>query len=140
LKIVVGTDGSAHAQRAVDWCARHAPALGAEVIVVHAFEPPTYDSAAMRYFFPIPLFSEDDRQRLRDRVEQEWCGPLAEVSHRVVVVDGDAAMAIRHTTEAEGADLVVTGRRGLGVVDEHLLGSTSYKLMHHLGCPLIIVP
>jgi nucleotide-binding universal stress UspA family protein len=108
--------------------------------VIHAFEPPTYDSAAMRHFFPIPLFSQDDREQLQDHVEQDWCRALADVTHRVVVVEGNAAQAIRHTADSEDADLVVTGRRGLRALEEHLLGSTSYKLMHHLDRPLIIIP
>jgi nucleotide-binding universal stress UspA family protein len=57
-----------------------------------------------------------------------------------VLVEGNAAKAILRTAEAENADLVVTGQRGLGVVEEHLLGSTSYELMHHLDRPLVIVP
>jgi nucleotide-binding universal stress UspA family protein len=40
----------------------------------------------------------------------------------------------------EGAELVVTGRRGRGGFAELLLGSTSHQLTHHVDRPLVIVP
>jgi nucleotide-binding universal stress UspA family protein len=142
MKIIVGVDGSASAAHAVQWCAKYGGALGAEVVVVYAFEAPSYDSAAMQHYFPIRLFTEDDRARLRERVARDWCSALdaASVSHRVEVLEGRAAKVIIKTAEAEDADLVVVGRRGLGGFEERLLGSTSYHLAHHLDRPLVIVP
>jgi nucleotide-binding universal stress UspA family protein len=90
---------------------------------------------------PPPLSSED-RANLGDRVANEWCAPLrnANVSHRVVLVDSDPALAIIHAAKTEHADLVVVGRRGLGGFAELLLGGTSYSVIHHLDLPLLIVP
>ena len=140
--MIVGVDGSAPAGHAVEWCAKYGAALGAEVVVVYAFEAPSYDSVAMRHYFPIPLFTEEDRARLREHVERDWCSRLnaASVPHRVEVLEGQPAKVILKTAAAEDADLVVVGRRGLGNVAERLLGSTSYQLAHHLDRPLVIVP
>ena len=40
MKIVVGVDGSEPSQRAVEWCATYAKALGAEVVAVHVVDAP----------------------------------------------------------------------------------------------------
>jgi nucleotide-binding universal stress UspA family protein len=141
MKIIVGVDGSIPAGHAVAWCAKHGDALGAEV-VVYAFEALSYDSAAMRHYFPIPLFSEEDRARVREHVRRDWCSALdaASVPYRVEVLEGQPTEVILKTAAAEDADLVVVGRRGLGHIAERLLGSTSNQLVHHLDRPLVIIP
>ncbi len=49
-------------------------------------------------------------------------------------------MRILDVAEAEKADLLVMGRRGLGRVREVLLGSVSQKVLHHADCKVVIVP
>jgi nucleotide-binding universal stress UspA family protein len=41
--------------------------------------------------------------------------------------------------EAENAEMIVLGRRGLGRVREVLLGSVSQKVLHQADCTVIIV-
>jgi nucleotide-binding universal stress UspA family protein len=141
MKMIVGVDGSIPARHAVEWCAKHSGELRAEVVVLYAFEAPSYDSAAMRHYFPIPLFTEEDRARLLEHIRRDWCSPLeaAGVPYRVEVREGQPTEVILKTAAAEAADLVV-GRRGLGSVAERLLGSTSNQLAHHLDRPLVIIP
>ncbi len=139
-KIILGVDGSLHSERAVRWCAAHAPALGAEVVVVHAIDVPV--SLAMGPYYAYPELTPEQREALGDDVAREWCKPLADagVSYRVVVMEGSPAAAIIQTAHNEQAELVVAGRRGRGGFAELLLGSTSHQLSHHLDRPLVIVP
>ena len=88
MKIVVGVDGSEPSQRAVEWCAKYANALGAEVVAVHAIDIPLI-VAPTTMSFPIPVaqISASDREDLRDIVTRECCAPLekASVPFRVVL-------------------------------------------------------
>jgi nucleotide-binding universal stress UspA family protein len=140
MKIVVGIDGSEHSLRAVGWCARYAGALGAEVLAVHAIEVPVYPSVLG--YYPPPLFSPADRERLAEVLVEQWCEPLrrAKVPFRSLVTEGYPSSLIREMVEKEDADLVVVGRRGLGGFAELVLGSTSRQLSHHLDRPIVIVP
>ena len=52
---------------------------------------------------------------------------------------GDTADEILDVAEAERADILVLGRRGLGRVREVLLGSVSQKVLHHADCKVVIV-
>jgi nucleotide-binding universal stress UspA family protein len=138
--ILVGVDGSAHSERAVKWCADHAHALGAEVIVVHVVEQPIY-AGGIPPLVPIAI-TDAQLAELRDLVARDWCKFLADagVEHRVVIVEGYPAEALRTVARRENAELVVTGRRGRGAFAELLLGSTSHTLSHHLDRPLVIIP
>ena len=141
MKILVGVDGSHPSTRAVEWCAEHAPALGAEVVAVHAIEMPVVVPPPTTGF-SLPQFTPVDRDELTREITEKWCAPLAAaaVRFRVVLVDGAAPLTIMQVAQSENADLVVTGRRGRGGFAELLLGSTSHQLSLHLHRPLLIVP
>jgi nucleotide-binding universal stress UspA family protein len=140
MRIIVGVDGSEHSKRAVAWCAKYGGGLDAEVIAVNALEVPVH-AWRLDVFAP-PLYSEEDHQRVREVLQDEWCKPLVDVSvpFKAVVVDGYPATEIIELAYREKADLVVAGRRGLGGFKELMLGSTSNHLSHHLTLPLVIVP
>lgn len=137
-KIVVGVDGSEPSARAVEWCAKYAEGLGAEVVAVHVIEIPVYAAPML----PLPTLTAEGREEIRDLTAREWCAALtkANVPHRVLLLDGTPAEALMRAADAEKADLVVTGTRGRGGFAELLLGSTSHSLSHHLDRPLLIVP
>jgi nucleotide-binding universal stress UspA family protein len=53
---------------------------------------------------------------------------------------GDPASKIIAVVEQTGADLLVVGKRGAGLVERVMLGSVADRLAHHAPCPLLIVP
>jgi nucleotide-binding universal stress UspA family protein len=142
-KIVVGVDGSQGSARAVEWCASHAKALDAEVVVVHAIEMPVHAGIGLGSpYLPTSPLSERQRTELHDHACRVWCAPLtnAGAPFHVVCKDGRPSVVIAEIARREEAELVVTGRRGRGGFAELLLGSTSHELAQHLDRPLLIVP
>jgi nucleotide-binding universal stress UspA family protein len=55
------------------------------------------------------------------------------------IVDGKPADCIIAAAEAENADLIVMGRRGLGNVTGLLMGSVSHKVSHLADCACVTV-
>ena len=56
-----------------------------------------------------------------------------------VMPKGDAAKEILALADKIGADLIVTGRRGLGSVASLMLGSTSQRISHDAECAVLTV-
>jgi nucleotide-binding universal stress UspA family protein len=122
-KIVVGTDGSDNARRAMGWAAAMARITGAEVVAVHA----------------LGMLEGAHRPEVLARLEA-WAEPLAGVAHRVIGGDGNPVSVLLDTAAREGADLVVVGSRGTGGHPDLLLGSTSHQVIQLSTCPVVVVP
>jgi nucleotide-binding universal stress UspA family protein len=140
--IVVGTDGSDTARKAVDEAIDLARTVGATVCVVSAYEPVS-------------------QARLREEAKQtpsdlQWMvNPREEVDSTLsdaadVVRDagldvetfareGDPADAILDVAEERGADLIVVGNKGMTGARRFLLGSVPNKVSHHAPCSVLIV-
>ncbi|MEO7430290.1 MAG: universal stress protein [Acidimicrobiales bacterium] len=136
--IVVGTDGSDGATRAMDWAARLAATSGASVRAVHVL---TYDREFVRDL------SIDTMTNWRRDLERElkttWVAPLVEhgVPHRCAVVEDESpAAGLIHAADREQGDLIVVGARGHSTLVGRVLGSTSYSLTHSARRPVIVVP
>ncbi|MGJ7439702.1 universal stress protein [Aquipuribacter sp. MA13-6] len=139
--VVVGYDGSPHADGAVEAAADQVGADGT-VHVVTAFHPESTADVMRRLkelpeeyrYVWDPHTAEKERQhaalaRLRERG----------VGYAAHVVAADAATAILDVARREQADLVVVGSRGLGGFLGLLLGSVSVKVASHAPCPVVVV-
>lgn len=136
--ILVGVDGSAGGQVAVEFAAREAEAHGAAIRLLSAWEMP----AAVLSGGAVP-------PELYDSLDGEARGSLNEAAAKIreiapsvavemVVVEGHPGNVL---VDATGdADLVVIGRRGRGALAEFLLGSISHQVADHAKCPVVIVP
>lgn len=135
-RILVGTDGSDHAQRAVRWAADLAAQTGAEVVAAHAVGllVSTPDG-------PVPS-TPAYHDRLHRALEGEWTAELraAGVPVRCRLVEGSAVTALLQTAEDEAADLVVVGSRGAGGFSDLHLGSTSHQVALYADRPVTIIP
>jgi nucleotide-binding universal stress UspA family protein len=140
-RIVVGVDGSAHADAALQWAARMAKGMGSEVIAVFAIAPPVYfDMGNAAPTIPVQ-YDEEWRAEMKQEFEKTWCEPLrgAHVAYRTVIKDGRPASVIVKVADDNDADVVVVGRRGRGGVRELLLGSVSHELVLHCKRPVLVV-
>ncbi len=130
--IVVGFDGSEHAAEAVRWALAFAGDT-AQVRVVAAVEV-------------APWVDEDlSRDRFGDEIEREEQG----INDALDLIDPDGraerSVVLQGPRQAlaeaqEGADLVVVGTRGRGLITAGLVGSVSTWLLHDAALPVVVVP
>jgi nucleotide-binding universal stress UspA family protein len=139
MRIVVGVDGSSAGKHALEWTARLAKTLRAQVIAVYALDLPV----ALPDPYAIPFYLDDKwRAALQSDFENKWCRPLktAKVPYRTILEEGRPASVILDVAQREKAELVVVGRRGRGEVTELLLGSVSHEVVLHSKRPVLLVP
>jgi nucleotide-binding universal stress UspA family protein len=140
--IVVGTDGSETATKAVEQAVDLARAVGASIELVSAYEP-----------VPEQRLSEERRQAPEDLqwainpredvdLTLETAAEVARAASVEVAVharQGDPADAILDVAEEKGADLVVVGNKGMTGAKRFLLGSVPNKVSHHAPCSVLII-
>ena len=116
-RILVGTDGSKTAARAVERAVDVAKATGATLTIVTV---------------------DDNEARARETAE----GAAAKYASTGVAIDartarGDAPTALVELSEEY--DLLVLGNKGMTGVSRFVLGSVPNKVSHHVPCSLLIV-
>lgn len=135
-RILVGTDGSSNAARALEWAVLVAERFAAEVIVVHAV------GLLTRVGEGAPVPSHAHLAELRQEFEHRWCAAVraSGVAHRLVMEDGPSVPVLLRLAEEAAVDLIVVGSRGVGGFAELMLGSTSHQLAQHARQPVLVVP
>jgi nucleotide-binding universal stress UspA family protein len=137
-RIVVGLDGSADSERALEWAATLARDLNADIVAVHAVPLTVYPALAAPMMFDDSALVEE----LGGILEDQWCALLRkwELPYRSLIERGGAAEAIMRVADHEGAQLIVVGCRGRGGFKGLLLGSVSQQLTQHASQPVVVVP
>ncbi len=143
-RILVATDGSEGADRAVDYAARRAKADGAELLIVNVISG---------YGLPDKIFmafTHDQQIWLKEMLESQSAQTLTAARDRArkpgvgtILLEsrtGEAAQTIIEIAQEMKADAIVVGKRGAGRVAGLLLGSVSQKLVVLSPLPLTVIP
>jgi nucleotide-binding universal stress UspA family protein len=139
--IVVGTDGSPTADRAVRQASELAAIDAARVVVVTAYTPGDQHVADQADEVP-----DDIRFALTDRVQAE---ALAERGRQIakelgvqkVVVQaiaGDPGAVLLEAAKDFDAGLIVVGSKGLTSHAHFILGSVASSVSHHAPCDVLV--
>jgi nucleotide-binding universal stress UspA family protein len=133
-KILVGYDGSAQAEKAVDVALSLAQCVDAKVLIFAVARPPepatsveleaVLDDAREHY--------EQGFKKIRERADEE-----IEIQTEIAV--GHPAEQIVHKAETEHFDLIILGRRGVSTFEKWLLGSISERVLRYAHCPVMVV-
>lgn len=140
-RVVVATDGSKAAVRAVDFAATVAKAWNAELVVLTistALSPAELRELAQADHDLGTATDTLVRRILDDATARATQHGVAEI--RTLSMSGDPANATLKLAQDERADLIVVGRRGLGGLSRLLLGSVSEKIVAHAPCAVTVVP
>ena len=138
--IMVATDGSDGANRAVNVAAELAKAVSATLLIVTVARAL---SAEEKQFMridrdmaePAEVLARGALYDAERRVQQAGI-----TSAKTILVWGNSTRAIIEAIGREKADAIVVGRRGQGQLSGLLLGSVSQKLCSLAPCVVIVVP
>ena len=141
--ILIASDGSECALRAVRAGAEIAKRFEAEVTLLSVFDPPVGQMALVdpdtvaldpamiaRYADEVQSAVEKSATQVLEEVGVRYTA-RRETGHPVDQIVGVAARS--------RVDLIVLGSRGLGGLESFLLGSVSDRVLHHAHCPVLIV-
>ena len=139
--VVVGTDGSATAELAVQHAGKLAVDNAARLVVVTAYEP---HGDPLLEHEQVP---EEIRWALTDRVQAEEKARKGRTIAQEMGAKGVVAQAIAGSPpdvllEAAadfGADVIVVGSKGLTGAARFVLGSVASAVGHHAPCDVLIV-
>src|SRR5262245_1357578 len=131
--VMVGTDRSETAARAVEWAASFAERFGAELHVVQVIIPE--HPADTEYGA-----AEATRAHSAADDLQHYTSQLAgDRGFAHVVIDDDPAMAIVRSSEDQAIDVLIVGNAGMSGRKEFLLGNVPNRISHNARCTVIIV-
>lgn len=143
--IVVGLDGSETSENALRLACDLAQKYDAEIHIVHTPQPQTVAfaiGAVASYHAVSTMPSADEVQAAGEKILNSGksvaneCGIIAVHTH---MKRGDPAEEIISYAKGCEADLIVTGRRGLGSVSSLVQGSTTQRVNHLAECACLSV-
>jgi nucleotide-binding universal stress UspA family protein len=142
--ILVATDGSEGANRAVDYAAQRAKTEGAELLIVHVMGGYGVPDNVFRQF------THSEQAWLREQLESDSKHILnvareraRDIGATTIFLDsrvGDVANTIIDIAQEKDVGIIVIGKRGLGRIAALLLGSISQKIVSLAPKPVTIVP
>ena len=134
-KILVGYDGSAPSERAVDVAISLAQCIDAKILVLAVARPPepatrveveaVLDDAKEHY--------EQGLSKVQERANS------AEVELETMIEVGHPAEHLIHRAETDHAELIIVGRRGTSLFEKLILGSVSERVLRYAHCPVMVM-
>lgn len=146
MKILLATDGSDYSKAAIEELARMPFPNGTKVRIVSAFENTpliTSSYASMGGLAGGYAETSEIVENLSENVLNKAAELLKkknpELSITTVAINGSPKHVILEEAEKAGADLIVVGSHGRGVIGRFLLGSVSQAVAMHAQCSVLIV-
>lgn len=141
MKLLVAVDFSDPTERILKVAEQLAARLKASVWIVHVAAP---DPAFVSYDAGPDVVREQVAAELRDehRSLQEYANQLREagVEAKAMLVRGPTVETLLMMAEKQGADYIVVGSHGRGMLAEILVGSVAQGLIRGSRCPVTVVP
>jgi nucleotide-binding universal stress UspA family protein len=136
--ILVPTDASESAQRALMIAIDLAREFGSRIVLLHVVYTPEALGYTLSSGITVP------QEEISIYGSEALTAALAGIDKGNVPVEkkqkpGHPATAILEEIESEHIDLVVMGSRGYGPISGSLLGSVSQRVLNKAECPVMIV-
>ena len=137
--IVVATDFSAPAERAMLYAAQLASAIDASVLLLHVYQVPVGMND-----MPVLVASTDELkqhaetglERAKELLQKHYASLPIKTEARL----GDVIYELQDVCKNANPLAVVIGKHGASGVERILFGSTSLSIIRHIAFPVIAVP
>ncbi len=138
-KILLAADGSEHSLKTVNKAIALADPEETEITVLSVMD----EDPSMPYAVPQDIrdkvkkekesFHQETVENVKDELEKHG------LKVKTMVKQGHPAHVICDVAESEGYDLIILGSKGLGKIQEFLLGSVSNRVVHCATTNVMIV-
>jgi nucleotide-binding universal stress UspA family protein len=132
--VLLATDLTAASEEATVEAIDLAASLEARLLIVNVIDPSAAKLASVAS--RVDQIRAEREPRLLEVVQRARAWGV-ESTH--LLWTGEAGKSIVAAAEAERADMIVVGTRGLARAGRWLLGSVSDHVVHHAGCPVLVV-
>lgn len=133
MKVMICHDGSENAQQALEEALKLFKPNNPEIILMTVVEGPA-DASAVNEEHTERMIQE--RHEFLKKTSDAIAGHGFDVD--AIMAVGDARAMILQAVDQKNPDIVVIGKRGMGVIKEMVLGSVSAYLIRHVKCPVLI--
>jgi nucleotide-binding universal stress UspA family protein len=138
-KIVVATDFSAPAEKAMFYAGQIASTIDASVLLLHVYQIPVGMND-----MPLLVVSteelkknaDDGLSRAKNLLQRNYGALNIETESRL----GDVIAELRDVCEKTNPFFIAAGKHGASGVERFLFGSTSLSIIRHATYPVIVVP
>jgi nucleotide-binding universal stress UspA family protein len=145
--ILVPTDFSEHAQRAFERACDLARQLGAKLYLLHVQTEGALRIAIKEGLLETCSTDEEIQNAVEQLIGQRFSKTLSGVDTSHLAIEhtsrrGDPGGLIPAYAQAIGADLVVVGRRGAGLIEDMraaVIGSVTESVIRKSPCPVMVV-
>jgi nucleotide-binding universal stress UspA family protein len=134
------SEPSRHAVRVAEWLAR---ALGARLVLAHAFDPMQIGTLTREEMAGLEITDDDLEHMARlgaHRLLEDAARDVTDVELATELAEGLVVAELRRVAIARWAALLVTGTATRGGLDRVLVGSVSGALAAEAPCPVVAVP
>ena len=157
-RVLVGTDGSPTAMKAVDMASNLASKLGSKTVIVCAYEPPTKAELDRMKADPndpidqwgagrnVATTPPEFRWRIAGAAQAEDVLERAEdharkmgIDAEVRAIEGPPAETLISLAEGEGFDVIAVGSVGMSGAKRFTLGNVPHRVSHHAPTDVLIL-
>ncbi|MGZ3903510.1 MAG: universal stress protein [Bacteroidia bacterium] len=142
--ILVPTDFSANAAKALDYTIEIAKKEPVKIILLHAFRA-NYPTDYRFIAYDVITDTSDSARKESDRLLAEFSKQITaheeiNTDFECVSVENFAFDAILETVKKKNVDLIIMGTKGAGGLKQAILGSIASRVIEKAPCPVIVIP
>lgn len=144
-KVLVATDGSDHAKKAIDYACDLALKYDAEVYLLYVIYKSGVPKSLLKVIEAHRIEKTPEHAILKEigdriiKMAERECRERGVKNFQSSIIEGDPAQAIIEFAREKGVDMIVMGSRGLGNLEGVFLGSVSHKVCNLAHCTCLTV-